>query len=178
MKHFRVFISALIVIACTGFGGGGKEATPKNYFDYYGQVTDNHGKTIKVENITISDKQRDIKLYDVPADQLHDPAESITVIDLNQIYAIEPAPHEKCPFIHFKSKEYNKVIITLRDDHKTQQVYLLPTSEKLKCEQTTGAGALPRQFTFNGMKKLVIEGKHEHTYQQLYPQNASLEVKK
>lgn len=171
MKHIGVLFGMVTLLICTGFGGSSESKPEKHHLNYYGHIIDLHGKSIDVDNISISGKLHAIKMYDIPVDATHDPAENTTAFDLEQIYSIEPAPKEKCGNNHnFKSKQYQKIVVTLNDAARTEKWYLIELAQKITCDEVTGAGPLERAFSFSGLKKLVISGKVERTYKQLYPQ--------
>jgi hypothetical protein len=171
MKNIRLLLGLGALIACTGFGQSDKDAAPqKHHMNYHGKLVDVRGKVSDVDNISISGKLETIKMYEIPLDASHDPAENITVFNLSQIYSIEPAPREKCDISHrFKNREYNEIIVTLNDPEKTQHHYLIDASQKIMCDLVTGAGPLEKQLTFSGIKKLIITGKSERSYNQLCP---------
>lgn len=175
MKHIGELLGMMTLLIGTGFGGSSEYKPEKHHLNYYGTIIDLHGKSIEVDNISISGKLHAIKMYDIPVDAAHDPAENITVFDLEQIYSIEPAPKEKCGNNHnFKSKQYQKIIVTLNDAARTEKLYLIEPSQKITCDEITGAGPLERAFSFSGLKKLIISGKIERSYKQLYPQERGI----
>ncbi len=171
MKHFRLLLSTVMVFLCTGFGQSSKDEAPqKHHLNYHGEITDLKGKIYKVDNISISGKLRSIKMYEKPFDASRDPAENITALDLEQVYSLEPAPKGKCDTNHhFKSKQYTEVIVTLNDSAKTEKHYLIEASQKIKCDEITGAGPLEKELTFNAIKKLTITGRTERQYNQIQP---------
>lgn len=171
MKHVRVLLSIVIIFLCSGFGQSSKDEAPqKHHLNYYGEITDLKGKSFEVDNISISGKLRSIKMYEKPVDASRDPAENITAFDLEQIYAIEPALKSKCDApSHYKNKQYTEIIVTLNSPDKTQHHYLIDASQKIKCDEITGAGPLEKELTFNAIKKLTITGRTERQYNQLHP---------
>lgn len=171
MKYFRLLLSISTLIACTGFGQGSKHETPqKHHINYEGELIDARGKKSLVDNISLSGKLRAIKMYEKPTDALHDPIENITYFDLNQIYSLEPVAREKCSTTsRYKNREYNEIIVTLRDQEKTQHHYLIESSQKIMCDLITGAGPLEKELSFNGIKKLTITRRTERVYNQLCP---------
>jgi hypothetical protein len=170
MKHFRLLLSVVILFLCTGFGQSSKDDAPqKHHLNYQGEITDLKGKNYKVDNISVSGKLRSIKMYEKPVDASRDPAENITAFDLEQIYSIEPASKSKCDTpAHYKNKHYTEITVTLNDTSKTQHTYLIEASQKIKCDEVTGAGPLEKELSFSAIKKLTITGRTERQYNQLH----------
>ena len=152
-------VTMLVLAGCDQLS---EKRPQKHRLNYHGRVVTMRGKAIEVDNISISNKVRAVKMYDIPADISQDPVESVVAFDLDQVYALEPVPHTKCDTkVSFKHRTYHQVHVSLNDSKHTQAVYLIDGMQKLMCDEVTGAGPIAREFTFNGFKKLMIDGRSE-----------------
>ncbi|HSW73584.1 MAG TPA: hypothetical protein VLG71_00345 [Candidatus Limnocylindria bacterium] len=149
------------------------EGHKRQKVNFYGTLTTQQDEVIKVNNIAIAGKYKQILVYeyasakDTSQESKHvlsqDPKEGIiTKIDLSETAEIQvPAPHVL--WTHQKRKgqrkiEYIEIIVVSGDTQKTKNHYFIETSRKITCEQTNEAGPIEKEVPFQSLKNLVIEG--------------------
>ena len=138
------------------------EAPEKPNINFTGTFIDAQGRKKNVENITIAGLYRQIPFYSIPTSTELDPTIDTTRIDLEEISEIRPAKTNPREAIRqFNNRDYMEVIIIFNDEQRDQENYIIETTRKIFCDIISQAGPLEKEISFEGIRKLIIEGFHD-----------------
>jgi hypothetical protein len=154
----------------------------KQSINFYGSlVTHQNAMPIKIDNISIDNKSKQIPMYEKPSTKQPskmvnngttrqeimldvDPRTELvtTKIDLSEVNEIE-VPEPSIVWTYKKEKGYRKteyleVIIISNNEQKTKASYLLDLRTKIYCDEINTAGPIEKIVPLQAIKQLKIDG--------------------
>jgi len=162
------------------------DGNEKQRVNFYGTlVTRQNNKSIRVDNISIDHKFRQIPMYEKPSLQSEvsqaitdkqgnlkrqefmltvDPRTQLvtTKIDLNETYEIR-IPYPEQVWVYQKEQGYRKIeyieiVIISNNEQKTKSHYLLDLKNKIYCDEINPAGPIEKIVPLQAINSLTIEG--------------------
>lgn len=152
-----VLITAACILANFSSQEDGQTPNAVHATNFFGIITPLQGDPIKVENISISGLFENIPVYAIPANVDTDPSVNTTRLRLTEITSLNTVfdPNGKPKLLVFKGRDYIEIAVQFKD--KTIKHYIIERSRQIFCYESFDA--LPkREFSFEGIKKLLIEG--------------------
>lgn len=172
ISYTRLLVGGSAILLCGGFGSQTSENAPaKQRINYYGELVDNKGRKLMVDNISIDGSIHDIAFCEDPIDKHHDPLDNKTYLNLDQIESIQPACKNPTDAVfYYKTRPFIRLNVTLKGTRT--HTYVIETTKKVLCQVSTGAGVVHKEVSFEGIKQLTISGITTRSYNQLQPQQA------
>jgi len=170
---------AMMVCICANFSSQESDSSKeKPKVNFYGTLVDNSGTEYTVENILIGNLYKSIPVYTQPQNAALDPQQDSSFLDLNEVAEITttlPAnPTATEPQVTYAGRPYHQIQVILKDSKKTTTPYIVEVSRKLTCDVPNEAGAIKKQLSFSGFKKITITGSRKQEKEEIEPKSTTI----